>query len=187
MKTKIAVFMDIDGVLSMPWEGMPRDAWQKWGNGYAAPIPMWQSLIAAMHADKRLACHWLTNWGDDAWYWNQAAGTLCWPSLARPNAWTRRALPDCFEPGPGNVPICRYHWKLVALRYRLMRYHTRYSKVVWIEDGFTPETIAHASQEGWQLVDTTKHAICEFLFRSEGTMSNARAFIEQYIVGNGGE
>lgn len=178
---QIAVYLDIDGVLSIPGPE-PDPGWKKWGPYYASPIPMWSALLHLLNVDKRLDCHWLTNWEGDAWYWNRIAHTALWPALARPGAWARRAITDSWERAEDGTIRDIHDWKLTALRYRLHRYHQQYHKVIWIEDGFAPETIAYAKEQNWALVDTTDPAIQAALLAVPGTFEQAKTFIDAYIT-----
>lgn len=186
MSARIGVYLDIDGVLSIPYEGMSDDAWLPWGDYHAAPVPMWQHLIRALSTDPRLDCHWLTNWEDSAWYWNKAAGVGLWATLCHPTAWARRMYPECFEKTAQGLWRPTQHWKLIALRYHLRRHHAGRAApppVVWIEDGFAPETISYAAgHPTWRLVDTRYDHIREALLAEPGTMQQARAFIERHVM-----
>jgi hypothetical protein len=137
MKQSTVLFLDIDGVLSIPH---PRDGsirFERWQPGLPVwPIPLASALVRTIDQDRHLHPVWLSAWDQRAWLWNDRAGTRHWPIgyCLKPRQW-RYAY--CLFPTLRGV---RFDNKLMAVLYYLRRYP--HKRVVWVEDGFADETVA---------------------------------------------
>lgn len=192
-RARILALLDIDGVLSIEDPANLAARREHWpGCGPVWPVPFADALIRALDRDARLAPAWLSYWGERAWRWNSRAGTARWPvvfplSLARQRAarhWAKSAvLPAAASAGAtARVPDD----KLFAVRFVLRRQPMR--RVLWIEDGFSPEAIAWAGGQSGRvrLVDATEETACAFLLaHHDDADAAARSFTDACLASFG--
>jgi len=145
---KTILFLDIDGVLSIPNLKDSDERREKWdGCGICWPIPMAYHLLRAIETDPQIYPVWMSTWDTGALEWNSRSGTAPFPvayHLSR-HATSLALL---------TFPECRgQDSKLLAVRWFLRNYPTH--PVVWIEDGFAEETRDWADGDGRvRLIDT---------------------------------
>jgi len=147
-------FLDIDGTISIPNLSDANERFEVWNNYLPAwPIPMANTLLQAL--DKHPAIHpvWLSAWDNRAWLWNDRAGTRHFP-VAYYLSYRQRRYAQRYFCHP---PHLRMDSKLFAVCYYLRKFQE--CEVVWMEDGFAPETYAWANYARTQgqivhLIDT---------------------------------
>jgi hypothetical protein len=173
--TQTILFLDIDGVLSICDPTIPM---QQVGGIHCWPIPLANELLRIIDADSRLHPIWLSAWGDGAHTWNERAGTRRW-SVGyhlddRAEARSRRMFPRMYQDNADE--------KLIAVHYHLYPFENNPEiPVVWIEDGFMPETIQWAKTRGnVRLIDTTDPAIRDLLIGR--SPDSVEAFMDQHII-----
>jgi hypothetical protein len=176
MKSVTILFLDIDGVFSIPDQVDGQIRYERWLRGLPVwPVPLSYALVRAIAQDRQLHPVWLSSWGDLALLWNERAGTKNFPVgyyLTR-----RRFLKAC-RMFPHLVHSDR---KLLAVHYYLRQYPDH--NVMWIEDGFDDETVSWAAREHHVcLIDTTTEPVLSVLLY-EDVEAAARDFVTTYLIG----
>lgn len=145
---KTILFLDVDGVLSIPNPQDFEERRERWpGCGVPWPIPMAYPLLRAIDAHPRILPVWMSCWREGGWEWNDRAGTRRW-----------HVGYDLYKTVQTKAiqryPECRgQDKKLLAVRW-FLRDRPR-NPVVWVEDGFAEETREWAAARGnVRLVDT---------------------------------
>lgn len=178
----MVLFLDVDGVLTMlEAEYLPME---RVGGIHVRPIPMANALLNAIHHDERFEPIWLTAWDIGAHAWNERAETpTCWPVAYHLASWeerdARNALPWLFD------CVIDLDKKLIAAQYFLYRTGRMNDPVVWIEDGFAPETHEWAKERGnVRLVDTLREPVRSHLLRTYPDYdAAAREFLAVHVFG----
>ena len=180
-KIKTFVFLDVDGVLSIPTVADVDERKERWPMiGVCWPIPMADMLLRAIEADPDLIPIWMTTWGERAWQWNDRAGTSRWPVgyplTKRQQTWALRRFPEC---------ACM-DGKFLSVRWCMRR--APHNSVVWIEDGFGREVEAWAAcTPRVRLVDTwpMEGDAATFLLQAHTDPEEAaRDFLNRYCLGS---
>lgn len=143
------LFMDLDGVLSIPNAGNPAkviDSKEGW------PIPQASALLQAIDREKRLHPVWLTHWGNKANAWNDEAGIEHWP--------VRFPLSEK-EEKQANQVYPDLNRKVLAIQYCM--YQEGVKSAVWMQDGFAPEEEEWARSAHVRLLDTNKEPLHSLL------------------------
>lgn len=178
MNKKTILFLDVDGVFSIPNLQNTDERRERLpvGNGHHLicwPIPLYRQLLYAIGIEKQLHPVWLSAWGDAAHALTNRAFT--------------QAFPVAYPLSPRKLHYARQHWqdmecidrKLVAAHYYLIR--KRWERVIWIEDGFAEETMKWArSNARIHLVDTTQHEVHSLLLSEQQAAIDE--FIDRYIL-----
>lgn len=192
----ILVCFDIDGVLNLK-HMHHQFGWLK--KEYLAgmsihPAPLTNALLRLIEKDATLYPAWLSSWGPASVAWNERAGTKKWPVIY-PLDFNELAQADqMFGGGLHNVKpdnkLIAVHWHLYKMSLYL---HTSPESipVVWIEDGFAPETAAwqqvrkEQGRAPVQLVDTRNPEILDMLARkctdNGECVQSARKFMAMLI------
>lgn len=175
----IPIFLDIDGVFSVKHDHIPKE---HISGINAHPIPMCNALLRLLDADPILRPLWMSSWGDQATAWNKRAGTQRWP-VAYPldPAEAVRAERKFGVQVPHDKPDA----KLIAVWW-YMQTQDKGTPCIWMEDGFAPETVMWAHQQGnVRLIDTRNPEILNALTQKcadqQECVQAARKFIAQYI------
>lgn len=169
---KTILFVDVDGVLSIPTPETASD-YEKFGFGLPAwPVPLAYLLIQAIDADRSFYPIWLSCWDTDARIWNDRANTRHWRVgyhlSSRQANYARKVLPS-------SLFVDRIDRKLIAVQYYLRKWNACQA-VTWIEDGFADETRQWAAERGGvRLIDTTTEPILSLL------LSKDQSAIQQFI------
>jgi len=176
MSNKIIIFFDIDGVLSIP---DPSTKAEKVDGITAWPVPIAYTLMMTIEHDKRIRPIWMTSWGRNAHAWNVTAGTNPW-FVAYP-------LPVSIERDAHRVYKVINNEDLdgkpLAIKHFLDLFPGPYSKIIWIEDGFTDADIAWSKKHNIHLVDTTKEPLrSTLLAKYDDENKAAMEFIEKYFI-----
>lgn len=154
------VFIDIDGVLSIPGYGLPQEIID---NRVAYPIPLANALLQAIDQDSRLQPVWMTHWGESALAWNDRAGTRRWP-VGFP-------LHDEADDKP------------LAIQYYLSQYGQSGNRATWVQDGFSPATYVWAEQANVRIIDTNKEPLHSLLLSDQtGMVSDVMRSLEKIAV-----
>lgn len=174
---KTIVFLDIDGVLSIPNVNNYAERHERWpGVGAPWPIPMANDLLRVIDTSSRILPVWLSCWSTGGYVWNDRAGTRRWPVGYHLCKSSQTLALRRFPEYRGQDE------KLLAARW-FLRDHPR-NPVVWIEDGFADETQAWATTRGnARLVDTWPYdgETARFLTRNyEDPAQAAKEFLERY-------
>lgn len=176
---KTILFLDIDGVLSIPDPQDYQKRRERWpGCGVLWPIPLAYPLLRTIDADPRILPVWMSCWDTGGHEWSARAGTPRWPvgyhlcKTVETKALQR--FPECQGQDK----------KLLAVRW-FLRKRAR-NPVVWVEDGFAEETRAWASARGnVRLVDTwpMEGALATFLrWQHRNTDLAARDFLRHCLL-----
>lgn len=175
------LFLDIDGVFSMiDATQLPME---RVGGIHVRPIPMANALLKAIDRQSwliplRVLPVWLSAWHTGALDWNERSLTGPWDVgyhlTDRQEKRAKELFPRLFEQ--------RIDGKLIAAQYYLRRMWKN-NPVVWIEDGFAPETIAWAKERGnVRLIDTLREPIrAQLLSEYEDYDKAAREFVEMCL------
>jgi hypothetical protein len=163
---KTILFLDIDGVFSIPNVSDTNERRERIpiGDGHHIvcwPIPMYQQFLYTIGNEKRFHPAWLSAWGDAAHALTNRAMTQAFP-VAYPLS--SRQLRYAWQrfPQEGRERIDK---KLIAAVYYLRA--RRFNRVIWVEDGFTDETMQWAERSGnVRLIDTTDEDIKRMLLSS---------------------
>lgn len=180
------LFLDIDGVFTL-LDAMHLPM-ERVGGIHVRPIPMANALLRAINETKGIVPVWLTSWDAGAHTWNDRSGTQHWPIAhhldAQQEAVAKIGWPEFFERDTDRKLIEAAYWLWSSLSER--------HRVVWIEDGFTQETVAWARTRSniemheTILIDTLKEPIrAQLLSEHEDYDKVAREFVETYVLGKG--
>jgi len=175
----IPLFLDIDGVFSIKHEHLPKEHI----SGLSAhPIPMCNALLRLIDADPILRPLWLSSWGEQSVAWNKRAGTQKWP-VAYP------LDPQDAVRAERKFGVELHHnkpdEKLIAVWW-YMQLQDQDTPLIWMEDGFAPETILWAHERGnVRLIDTRNPQILAALTQKcagqDECVQVARKFMAQWI------
>lgn len=174
----ITLFLDIDGVFSIKHDHIPKD---RINGVHVHPIPMCAALMQMLDKDPTIAPVWLTSWGDAALAWNKRYGTAKWP-VAYPLDFADASKADQQYPRLHNN---KPDDKLIAVWWYL-RKMPKDAPVMWMEDGFAPETVLWAHERGnVRLIDTRNPDIMDALTQKcadqQECVQAAHKFIAKFI------
>jgi len=174
----ILLFLDIDGVFTIKHEHLDKE---RINGVHVHPIPMCGALLQMLDRDPAISPVWLTSWGDAALAWNKRYGTQKWP-VAYPLDFADASKADQQFPRLHNN---KPDEKLIAVWWYL-RKMPEDAPVMWMEDGFAPETILWAHERGnVRLIDTRNPQILAALVQKctsqDECIQAARAFMTTYI------
>lgn len=179
---KTILFLDIDGVLSIPNVQDIDERKEHWpGYGVIFPVPIAYPLLQAIDADTRIKSAWMSCWDTGAWEWNRKAGTRLWNVAYHLSnqqlGWVFRRFPQ-------------YRGRSIDAKLLAVRWFLRYypnNPVVWIEDGFSKETKEWAvSEKRVRLIDTwpmDENEVAQYLTRPHEDMQQAaKEFIDGVLL-----
>ena len=157
MTLPTTLFLDIDGVFIMM--DCPDLPMERVGGIHCRPIPMANALLKAI--DREYLCLnidpvWLTSWGKGAHFWTERAGVHHWSIGFHLTDEEQHEASLVFPEMSKETTDS----KLIAARYYLWRTYSDEKRVVWIEDGFAPETVIWSEKRrNVRLIDTTNEYI----------------------------
>ena len=170
-------FLDVDGVFNILQKHKERDPAFAAFKRTVWPIPMARYLLRAIVDNRYVHPVWLSCWGSSSVMWNEYSLTPHFPVAyhisEKQEKYAKELYPQ-FAQG-------RIDGKLVAAQYYLRRFPGR--QAVWIEDGFMPETIEWAQQQGHVLIDTTQETIREMLLVEDDLEKAAYRFVDMIMEG----
>lgn len=187
MKKDTILFLDIDGVFAMT--DNPDLKMEQIGGIHCRPIPLANALLQAIESHPHIIPIWLTSWGENAHAWNDRSQTHHWVvvyPLSKEEEVIARigflGFPELYEHPIDN--------KLIAAQFGLWKSGSDGMRVIWMEDGFTSETIQWSKYrtgvDGHEtiLLDTTEEPIrsqLSSIYDDYDMMANE--FIHQYLEG----
>lgn len=171
-------FLDVDGVFNIYQKHLERSPVFAAFKVSCWPIPMARQLVLAIDDDRQIHPVWLSCWDRSSILWNELALTRHFPVGYHLSSAQEKYAHTLFPEYVGR----RIDGKLIAARYYLRKFPER--EVVWIEDGFMPETEQWSKQERRvKLIDTTQEAIREMLLAKDNLEDRAREFVQMCKMG----
>ncbi len=182
MTQPTTLFLDIDGVFTM-MDCLDLKI-ERVGGIHCRPIPMANALLQVIHQHKSINPAWLSSWDLNSLSWNERADIDHWPVAFRMTEEDESFAQLYFT----EMYTQNMDKKLIAAHFFLWKTHCGTDRVVWMEDGFAPETVAWAKERNNKiaetiLIDTTKEPIrSELLSTYEDYEQAAKTFMGRYVL-----
>lgn len=141
---RILLFLDIEGVLSVPGfepgEQLPHKP-----TSTIYPVQGARQFLETIECSPWIKPFWISSWGQESTMWNEWSKTRHW-SVAYPLSLVQQLMAQI------QFPTNETDGKLQAARWHSRKWKTQ---IVWIEDGFSSQAKDWATQNPKvQLIDT---------------------------------